>query len=185
MRRALPLNGLASGYICLQCRHRVFALPRNARILHPVSTSSRHYASSGNDESTFSERIRRRLWKTEPPGPEDPYSHEKWDAQKAAKAADRRAKENAIVTNPTGQDSAGEHYVEATTWDGLEQIGGATGWWEEAWDRMNQFEGCVPRAIDAGVIADAGSAVLWRLRRCNRKKISLLPFTVPWLRSTR
>lgn len=143
MRRALPLNGLASGYVCLQCRHRVFALAGNARILHPVSTSSRHYASSGGDDNTFTERLRRRLWKTDPPGPKDPYSSEKWDARKAAKEANRIAKEDATATNPTGQDFAGEQYEPATTWDGLEQIGGATGWWEEAWDRANQFDGCV------------------------------------------
>ena len=37
--------------------------------------------------------------------------------------------------------AAGGSYVPAATWDGLERIGGAEGWWEEAWDRENQFEG--------------------------------------------
>ena len=32
-------------------------------------------------------------------------------------------------------------YVPATTWEGLDQIGGSTGWWEEAWDAENRFTG--------------------------------------------
>lgn len=36
-----------------------------------------------------------------------------------------------------------EKYSEAVTWDGLDQIGGAEGWWEEAWDKENQFKGYV------------------------------------------
>ena len=32
-------------------------------------------------------------------------------------------------------------YVPATTWDGLDQIGGAAGWWEAAWDEEHQFQG--------------------------------------------
>lgn len=51
------------------------------------------------------------------------------------------AEEKAIANDPAEQDSQGGQYVQATTWDGLEQIGGATGWWEEAWDKVNQFEG--------------------------------------------
>ena len=42
------------------------------------------------------------------------------------------------------QDSSrpqGRKYGEATTWDGLDQIGGAKGWWEEVWDQENQFKG--------------------------------------------
>lgn len=34
-----------------------------------------------------------------------------------------------------------EKYSEAVTWDGLDQIGGAEGWWEKAWDQENQFKG--------------------------------------------
>jgi hypothetical protein len=147
MRYTFPSTRLASCYVCSQCRHRASTIAQRARIFHPVRTSFRQYASSGGRENSFSERFRRRLWKTEPPGQKDPYSFEERDALRAAEEAERAARENAVedVGSPTASvpDSGSEPYVPATTWDGLEQIGGPTGWWEDAWDQVNRFEGSV------------------------------------------
>lgn len=134
MRHVFPPTRLASGYVCLQCRHRGFAVARKSRIFPSVSVSFRQYASSGGNENSLTERIRRRLWKTEPPGQKDPYNVDEGNAL-------RTEDEQAIEDDKSKQDSQAEHYVEATTWDGLERIGGPTGWWEEAWDKVNQFEG--------------------------------------------
>ena len=41
----------------------------------------------------------------------------------------------------TMDNAASVDYVPATTWEGLDQIGGSTGWWEEAWDAENRFTG--------------------------------------------
>ena len=60
--------------------------------------------------------------------------------EEVQKQAESNATAEAVTT-------AGGGYVPATTWDGLEMIGGAEGWWEEAWDRENQFEGYVTLAV--------------------------------------
>jgi hypothetical protein len=147
MRSPFPSTRFASCYVCFQCRHRASTIAPRARIFPPVRTSVRPYASSGGRENSFSERFRRRLWKTEPPGQKDPYSFEERDALRAAAEAKPAARENAVeeIGSPTASIPASESepYVPATTWDGLEQIGGPTGWWEEAWDQVNRFEGSV------------------------------------------
>ena len=45
---------------------------------------------------------------------------------------------------PTPNEAAQEEgYKPATSLDQLEPVGGSTGWWEDAWDRENQFQGYV------------------------------------------
>lgn len=156
MRQVFPPSRLASGYICSQCRHRGFTIARNAGVFFPPASSSlrRRYASSGGDESSFTERIRKRLWQTEPPGQKDPYNINEGDdalradearrveEEKAAAEKARRAEEEkAIRDSGKKLDSQSGQYVPATTWDGLERVGGPTGWWEEAWDKVHQFKG--------------------------------------------
>lgn len=59
---ALPLSR-SSTYICRQCR-------RNA---HPsqILIQQRQYASERDDSLPLAERVRRKLWKGKPPGPEN------------------------------------------------------------------------------------------------------------------
>ena len=140
MRHVFPPTKLISGYICLQCRHRGFTIAQNVRLFPSVSTSFRRYASSGGNESTLTERIRKRLWRTEPPGQKDPYNINEADALQADEAS-RAEEEKANRDDLTKLDSEAGQYVQATTWDGLERIGGPSGWWEEAWDKVNKFEG--------------------------------------------
>jgi hypothetical protein len=87
------------------------------------------------------------MWEGEPPGQKDPYSFEERDALRAEEEAKWEAKEKAIAKAEAKKiarsPELSEPYVPATSGDGLEQVGGATGWWEEAWDQENHFEGCV------------------------------------------
>ena len=38
-------------------------------------------------------------------------------------------------------------YEPASTWDGLEKVGGYEGWWEEKWDPYHQFDGFLPKEV--------------------------------------
>jgi len=38
-------------------------------------------------------------------------------------------------------------YEPATTWDGLERVGGFGGWWKENWDPEHQFKGFLPSEV--------------------------------------
>lgn len=93
-----------------------------------------------DDEDTFTQRLRRKLWKSEPPGLKDPYNVGAPENTRRVKQVKKEAFTDDLIGKTAVQ---GGQYVRATTWDGLEQIGGATGWWEEAWDRVNVFEGFV------------------------------------------
>ena len=125
-----------SSYICVQCRHQL----QKASITTSVSRKAQ---SKANGTVPYTERIRRRIWGSEtPPGLEDPYGNRTIldKSQKNGKGSEAR---EAIpdVDAPTAALDAQAEYVPATSWDGLEHIGGATGWWEEAWDLDHQFKG--------------------------------------------
>ncbi|MCJ1306316.1 hypothetical protein MMC08_009136, partial [Hypocenomyce scalaris] len=84
------------------------------------------------------------MWGTEnPPGAEDPYG----GPSKLEQRRDNRKKDLVAVAEgaPDAEtvlpDDGASNYVPATTWDGLEHIGGASGWWEEAWDQEHPFYG--------------------------------------------
>ena len=146
MQHVFPPTRLACDYVCLQCRHRVLAVAQNPRIFPSASVpaSFRQYASSGANDDTLTERLRRKIWGAEPPGPTDPYNSHYFDEENALRAEKaRRVKEQkANGGDPlTKQDSEAGQYVQATTWDGLKRLGGATGWWEKAWDKAHRFDG--------------------------------------------
>lgn len=42
---------------------------------------------------------------------------------------------------PPGATTDEQDYQAATSGEGLEMIGGRTGWWEKAWDEQFQFKG--------------------------------------------
>jgi hypothetical protein len=142
----------SSSFVCTRCR---------IRNLRPVVQSTagfsayatRRYANISNkdkdgNEIPYTEKIRRKMWGTNfPPGQRDPYKHmtpeereaeaiemeqERLEAEAKARGADALAVKEA--SNST-------EYIPATTWEGLERIGGPTGWWEEAWDQENVFTG--------------------------------------------
>lgn len=123
-------------YVCVQCRHRLL----KASI---TTSASPKAASQANGNVPYTERIRRRIWGTEtPPGLKDPYGNRSVLDKGQKKGKEPVASEaiSDVNASSTALDAQAD-YVPATSWDGLEHIGGAKGWWEEAWDQKHQFRG--------------------------------------------
>src|SRR5436305_15318027 len=101
-----------SAFRCANCRLSAF----NTISTATFSTSS--LLSADNQSTSITEKLRRKIWGTDkPPGPEDPYSGKSvFDRIREKRGGKKRNKE----TSP----SKNIGYVEATTWDGLEWIGG-------------------------------------------------------------
>ena len=146
-------------YICSQCR---FQASRRRLQTRALSSTSSHAQKPGLT-NRLTQSLRKRIWGTDtPPGPKDPYRKEGKASQivteprEPSRAPDRvlaRGQEDARepVEEDQGQAQAKgadeqvnvdtSNYVPAANWDGLIAIGGPTGWWEEAFDQQNQFEG--------------------------------------------
>ena len=116
-----------SNYVCVSCRRRG-ALP-----YHQIATISSSVSRKARDTS-FTGKVRRQLWGTDnPPGSEDPYT-QRPSPDMIEDAAAPTGTADAKMIDQVG-------YEPATTWDGLESIGGSSGWWEEAWDKEHHFTG--------------------------------------------
>ncbi|KZF22877.1 hypothetical protein L228DRAFT_247284 [Xylona heveae TC161] len=128
----LPKRPSATESLCFSCRTR----NQTARTASPFTTSTSHPARrSETGEVPLTERLRRKIWGTEtPPGQDDPYSRLSENQQLAAQ---RRPRESSANQNTTG-------YEPATTWDGLESVGGFGHWWKENWDPAHKFQGFMP-----------------------------------------
>lgn len=112
----------------------------------PIPTQ--RHASSSSGSGSVSETVRRMLWGTDsPPGQEDPYVA----LSESEKRKSKGTEDSVVVAEGAPEEGVGppdvatSNYVPATTWDGLDQIGGATGWWEEAWDQEHPFQRYVLR----------------------------------------
>jgi len=147
---ALPLSR-PSNYVCRQCR----------RSLKPVQVvpQQQRNASSRPEDLPFAERVRRKLWKGPPPGPENVdelygkgfidtiRDEKKKTAAKRRELAeiDRELEEAEleaateqpertpnVVSMAPSSSAAGdsEDYKGAKTWDGLEAIGHKGDWRE-------------------------------------------------------
>ena len=110
-------------FVCSQCREH---LSRSRAVQQAACAKSLRNASSSSKSSTFTEKLRSKIWQDKPPGLKDPYS-----------PASSQPKDS----SPAIATSDAAAYTPASTWDGLEQIGGASGWCEEAWDREHKFRG--------------------------------------------
>lgn len=134
------------GFVCLQCRHRSALAAQKCALSTSIPVPTQRHASSTTRSDSLSERIRRKIWGTDsPPSQEDPYGGLSTFEQRKSKA---KKDPVAVAEGVSGaavvpSDAAASNYVPATTWDGLDRIGGATGWWEEAWDQEHPFHGYV------------------------------------------
>ena len=128
--RIFPSIQSTHGFVCFECRRRASKLAFRASALTSIPLSSRRYASSepDPDPDSFSERLRRKIWKQD----------------ESLDETNLGVGKNASQSS-TPKKAHLKDYIPATTWEGLEQVGGPTGWWEEAWDRDHYFEGSVPR----------------------------------------
>lgn len=119
---------VSSIYICPSCRRS--DIPRG------FARDQRRHASNKN--LPFTERLRRKIWGTDnPPGLKDPYGGPSFLERRRAEREGRKLPEpeeagehyDSVVPSNTPEAHSAE-YVPATTWDGLEHIGG-TGHWSE------------------------------------------------------
>ena len=148
-------------FICPQCRIYLKSRPYNDTS-RPFTPSTCHRnASTSSQKIPYTEKLRRKIWGTdEPPGQGDPYGpsvllgkdKQRSDASKTEATLDSPREDTrdskAVPSDSdtaeaiyTRDNASSIDYVPATTWDGLDQIGGSTGWWEEAWDAENPFTG--------------------------------------------
>ncbi|KAL8696869.1 MAG: hypothetical protein Q9224_002576 [Gallowayella concinna] len=123
-----------SRYICLQCRHRVRQQCPAPRVKSTTTPSlHRTYATEPSIPNRLqqfvAERIAPKMWKdgiVPQRNPKVPATEEEV-IQHPVKS-----------TQPTKDDV---DYTLATSGEGLETIGGPTGWWEKGWDKEHQFQG--------------------------------------------
>ncbi|MCJ1438599.1 hypothetical protein MMC27_007989 [Xylographa pallens] len=132
-----------SGYVCIECQHGLSS-PPFAIIPKSIPVANRRQASTAREKTPYTERIRQKIWGTQdPPGQADPYGDASVldQTKKQTSKSEPRPVEQVSRTGdkPLPSSAAYANYVPATTWDGLDHIGGATGWWEEAWDEEHQF----------------------------------------------
>lgn len=123
--------------VCPSCRTRLSS--SSQRFALSTSASQR---AAGDNKVPFTEKIRRRIWGTEsPPGQEDPYGDlSALDRTKKKKSRSTVQADDATELRAPTVLPGINSYVPATTWDGLEQIGGE-GAAEEWWDEEERFRG--------------------------------------------
>ncbi|MCJ1250805.1 hypothetical protein MMC30_008033 [Trapelia coarctata] len=145
-----PISSAArnrSGYICLQCRRHpeLNLLSSTARSIPSIS---RRDASTSQDKTTlYTEKLRRKIWGTDnPPGQADPYGNDSVFFPSKQPGKEQEPEPETVDTNAVAP-ALDVDYIPATTWDGLDHIGGAAGWWEAAWDEENQFQGFMPATV--------------------------------------
>lgn len=127
-RYASQSLNLRGSYLCFQCRQKAFACSKQTPPWPLLTYFQRRHSSSFSNESAFTRNLRKKLWGKNDPGPQEPESE-------AELATLGEIDDVSLPLDDTGE------YIPATTWDGLEAIGGAEGWWEEAWDQEHRFEG--------------------------------------------
>jgi hypothetical protein len=99
-----------------------------------------------NGKIPFTEKIRQRIWGTDtPPGLEDPYGDKSVFDKTKERAKEEEAEEREVQKKAAQPDLS--TYEPASTWDGLEKVGGFGGWWKENWDPEHQFQGFLPAEV--------------------------------------
>jgi len=135
--RARAAAQTPSPYLCSACQLQATSFS---------TTSIR--AARNNGKVPFTEKIRQRIWGTDkPPGLEDPYGDRSvFDrTKKRAKVEEAEEREDQLEeAKPTPDLST---YEPASTWDGLEKVGGFGNWWKENWDPDHQFQGFLPAEV--------------------------------------
>ena len=122
-----------ANFICMQCRIRATTAVRRPN--PPISLS---YLSRRHAASSFTDRLRRKLFRSEvPPGAEDPYGKE-GNFERMRREREQEGKE--LESEEEMIDPSG--YVRATTIEGLEFIGGPD-WGLAEWEAQKPFQGLV------------------------------------------
>lgn len=132
-----------SRYVCLQCRYRATYQPSTPtrQLLRPIKTSSlrRTYAteSSIGDRvgwhKKFTDAMNKRMWKEGQAPTSDDQDPQKPGTEVQGQPQRPNQEPTAMVDDTD--------YAPAVSGEGLEMIGGPSGWWEEGWDEEHHFQG--------------------------------------------
>ncbi|KAL8724415.1 MAG: hypothetical protein Q9181_006837 [Wetmoreana brouardii] len=155
----LSSTGSSSRYICIQCRHR--ASVRQTPAVPTLSQSlplARSYADNSSGVDRLQEGVtgflKRRLFRQgDTPRPQNEESQiqqgkeiriDKQPQEQHTVESDVQTQDADIGQRPLGGTAPvtdDPDYKPATSGEGLEMIGGPTGWWEQAWDEHHHFRG--------------------------------------------
>ncbi len=122
-----------------------------ARARTPWARTLRAPTRSYAGKPDIYERVRRGLWKEQPPGQKDPYSWEERHRTvtgqlEAAQPPDvETAASNELDTAPSNVEDAP---IDDTR---LTPIGGPEGWWEAEWDQRHVYAGYVASTSTSSV----------------------------------
>ncbi|KAL9583665.1 MAG: hypothetical protein Q9203_004986 [Teloschistes exilis] len=139
-----PSAYTSSRYVCFQCRHRA-SLRRQSLLplLSHAPGHSRSYADRPAVIEKFNKGVEnfivRTMFKEDPRRPE-PDKTKPPSEQEPPGVTD--IGEGLVAPPRAPMDDP--DYKPATSGEGLEMIGGPTGWWEKAWDEQFQFKGFMP-----------------------------------------
>ncbi|KAL8657322.1 MAG: hypothetical protein Q9226_002038 [Calogaya cf. arnoldii] len=143
---AYPLSSSSSPYICLRCRHSSsLRRPSHSTAVSSTPFHRRSYATERSlpdkFQDAFNNTIGKRLFKDgKIPGA---------PGEKPAKKPAVPPGDEGTTTDPVGADP---YYTPATSGEALEVLGGASGWWEKAWDEQHQFQGWMrPTPMQDGI----------------------------------
>ncbi|KAL8854477.1 MAG: hypothetical protein Q9221_000748 [Calogaya cf. arnoldii] len=136
----------SSPYVCLRCRHSAsLRRPSPSPCVSSIPFHRRSYATERSlpdkFQDAFNNTIGKRLFK---------------DGKIPGASGDKPAKKPAVppgdkgtTTDPLDVDP---YYTPATSGEGLDVLGGPSGWWEKAWDEQHQFQGWMrPTPMQDGV----------------------------------
>jgi hypothetical protein len=126
-----------SPYLCSTCKHQAAAFSNSS--IRPARN---------NRKLPWTEKVRQRIWGTDkPPGLKDPYGGKSIleDMKEQAKAEEAEQREDQLQTAKPRPDLS--IYEPASTWDGLEKVGGFGNWWKDNWDQDHQFRGFLPMEV--------------------------------------
>lgn len=121
--RRIPKAQQSIDYLLTSARqpHRPASLCRACQVraasLSQTSSFSTSAAARQEEPKPFTEKIRSKLWKTEPPGREDPYD---------PNSPFKQVKEETVVAEVQEVEvdqALAAQYKPATTWEGLEWVG--------------------------------------------------------------
>ena len=155
------LQGISSrsSYVCLQCRRYASDTALKTNQSPRIPSITRRHAST----SSFSERIRKKIWGTdEPPGQENPYGSPGVFEQKRKEKGIQDPEEKSLGTetmqppqpadNSLNQETPFTGKVsEVTTWEGMPVVGNRK-WGLGGWEAQHYpFEGfdfkIIPRRV--------------------------------------
>ncbi|KAI4162869.1 MAG: hypothetical protein LQ342_003586 [Letrouitia transgressa] len=120
-------------YICLRCRHQVSLFPLTPSTARPLSSTSERPINDGIEKVEISPR--QDWWRRKIFGEEEAAKQTQFVIEGEEKKPQRPEFRKREIDDPD--------YKPASTWHGLESIGGPTGWWEKEWDQEHQFFGLV------------------------------------------